>query len=41
MNKIEKIKYESPEIAVTALAADIITTSGETSNGFDGEVDNW
>ena len=41
MNKIEKIKYESPEIAVTALTADIITTSDDVSNGFDGEVDNW
>ena len=39
--KNERIKYESPEIAVTDLSADIITTSGETSNGFDGEVDNW
>ena len=41
MNNKEKNKYISPEIAVIALSEDVITTSGETSNGFDGEVDNW
>ena len=41
MMKKEKIKCATPEITVTDLAEDIITTSGETSNGFDGEVDNW
>lgn len=43
MNKNEKFKYEyePTEIDVIELSADIITTSGEVSNGFDGEVDNW
>ena len=41
MMKNEKIKYATAEITVTELSTDIITTSGETSNGFDGEVDNW
>ena len=41
MNKNKKNNYEPTEIAVIPLPYDIVTTSGETSNGFDGEVDNW
>ena len=41
MKTKEKIKYETVDITVTELTEDIITTSTEVGNGFDGEVVNW